>query len=80
VGQSLLKRFVIRDDDPLSARAEVKLRSALRRGDWSTRISVRTAFHATKESFELEAELVAHEGETRVFSRTWNRSVPRDLV
>ena len=80
VGQSLLKRFVIRDDDPLSARAEVNLRSALRRGDWSTRISVRTAFHATKESFELEAELVAHEGETRVFSRTWNRSVPRDLV
>jgi uncharacterized protein len=80
VGQSLLKRFTIRDDDPLSARAEVELRSALRRGDWSTRISVRTAFRATKEDFELEAELVAHEGETRVFSRAWSRSVHRDLV
>ena len=80
VGQSLLKRFIIRDDDPLSARAEVKLHSAFRRGDWSTRISVRTAFHATKESFEVEGELVAYEGEARIFSRTWNRSVPRDLV
>src|SRR6185436_1414541 len=46
VGQSLLKRFVIHDEDPLSARAEVELRSALRRGSWSTRIFVRTAFRA----------------------------------
>jgi len=71
---------VIRDEDPLSARAEVELRSALRRGGWSTRIFVRTAFRATKEDFELEAKLVTHEGETLVFSRTWNHSVPRDLV
>jgi len=80
VGQSLFKRFVIHDEDPLSARAEVELRSALRRGSWSTRIFVRTAFRATKEDFQLEAKLVAHEGEIQVFSRTWNRSVPRDLV
>jgi putative CocE/NonD family hydrolase len=80
VGQSLLKRFTIRDGDPLSARAEVELSSELRRGEWSARIAVRTAFRATKKEFDLEASLVAHDGEARVFSRTWSRSVPRDLV
>ena len=80
VGQSHRKRFTIRDDDPLSARAEMDLRSELRRGDWSVRVAVRTALRATKEEFQLEAELVADEGDTRVFSRTWNRSVRRDLV
>ena len=44
----------------------------------------RECHHVTDQlaaaAVELEAELVAHEGETRIFSRTWHRSVPRDLV
>jgi hypothetical protein len=34
----------------------------------------------TRDRFELAATMEAFEGERRVFSRTWDRSVPRDLV
>jgi hypothetical protein len=35
---------------------------------------------ATKTEFLLVAALDAYEGETRVYSRNWDRRVPRDLV
>ncbi|MGH7856704.1 MAG: CocE/NonD family hydrolase C-terminal non-catalytic domain-containing protein, partial [Candidatus Binatia bacterium] len=80
VGQSMRKRFRIREDDPLSARAEIEQKTRLSRGDWSTRIETRTEFRATPKTFELHAELRAFEGDTRVFERIWDRSIPRDMV
>ena len=75
-----LKRYVIRDDAPLSARAEVEHITVLRRGDWVTRIETRTCLSASTEVFRLHATIDAYERGTRIFSKRWDRSVPRDLV
>ena len=72
--------YRIRDDDPLSARAEVEHRVALRRAEWTIRVESRASLRATREAFELSAELDAFDGETRVRSRRWDRRIPRDGV
>jgi hypothetical protein len=74
------ERYDIRPDDPLSARAEVSSTVRMRRGDWSVEARTRTILTATREEFRVQAVLDAFGGEGRVFSRSWNTTVPRDLV
>jgi hypothetical protein len=80
IGHTVLKRFWITEDDPLSARAENVQNTVLRRADWSIRIETRTRLSATNEAFRLQAEVEAYEGDACVFTRAWDRRIPRDLV
>ncbi|TVQ34540.1 MAG: CocE/NonD family hydrolase [Geminicoccaceae bacterium] len=72
--------YTSRADDFTSARGEVRTERRLRRGDWSIRTVTRTRLTASATTFRLEADLDAYEGETRVFCRSWDRSIPRDHV
>ena len=67
-------------DDFDSARGEVESVRGLRRGDWHVRTVTRTVLTSTSTTFQLDAELDAWEGDRRVFSRNWSRTIPRDLV
>jgi uncharacterized protein len=80
VGYTILKRFRIGENDPLSAKAEVIQKTLLRRGPWSTRIETHTQLSATKEAFHLKAELSTYEGNDMAFSRSWDEVIARDLV
>jgi len=79
-GHSLVERFSLQPDDPLSARAEVVHRTSFERGAWSTRVETNTHMSSTATEFLLTATLEAYEGEERVFARRWERAIPRDLV
>ena len=74
------ERYSIRDDDPLSARASCEWVQTLRRDDWSIRVVAQQEQWADAESFHLRSTLTTFEGETQVFERTWERSVPRDFI
>ncbi len=80
MGHGITERFTINDDEPGSARAELHHSTVSRRDDWSVRVETRTRLTATNGEFRLEASLEAFEGERRVFDRTWDRRVPRDLM
>jgi hypothetical protein len=80
VGHTILKRFRIGDDDPLSAQAEVVQKTLFRRGVWNTRVETYTRFSSTRDYFLVQAELKAYEGEEQVCTRTWERRVKRDLL
>jgi hypothetical protein len=80
VSETMVKRFRIRDDDPLSASAEVEQKTSFERGQWKIRVENRCRLSSTEDDFLLEAELTAHEGGKQVFARKWNRRVKRDLV
>jgi hypothetical protein len=80
VGTQVSRRYAIREHDPLSATAEVRHTTRLRRQDWSIKIETHTRLTADRHRFRLEAELRAHEGEALVFHRTWDRKIPRRLV
>jgi uncharacterized protein len=80
VGQSSVQRYRIQDDDPTSARVEIAWTVIRRRADWRIRTLTRTVMTCTRDAFEIAATLEAFEAERRVFARTWDRRIPRDLV
>ena len=61
-------------------RGETRSERIFRRGDWLVRTCTRTVLTADETSFHVTAELDAWEGSTRVFSRNWRRSIPRDHI
>jgi hypothetical protein len=72
-------RWSVRSDDPLSARGETAATVRRKRGAWSIRTETRTVMSVTKDTWVIAATLEAFEGERRVFSRTWDTAIPRDL-
>jgi hypothetical protein len=75
-----IETYAIAADDPLSARAEMRWRNRLSRGDWSIRTDSTTVQTATREAFLITTTLDAYEGEVRLFSRAWTLEIARDLV
>jgi hypothetical protein len=74
------ERFTIYEDEPLSASIESEQELGLRREDWDIRIETYSAMSADAEKFFVINKLDAYEGKTRVFTKTWNTTVPRRLV
>jgi uncharacterized protein len=72
--------FDIKDEDPLSATAEMQRTETIRRDDWQVRIETRMRLSCTRDAFLLQASLSAWEGADEVCHREWDRSIPRDLV
>ena len=85
VGEWRTERYEIAGHDPLAARIEIEGLLTMRRGDWATRTTTRTRCRSTASEFLMDFDLDAFEsgpdgGERRVFSRSWQRRVPRNLV
>lgn len=53
---------------------------SFRRGDWEVHTLTRTLLTSDADNFRIRATLDAWEGETRIFARTWDETIPRDLV
>lgn len=63
-----------------SVRGETRNIRGFRRGDWSVEIVTRTVLTSTSTHFHIHAELDAWEGDRRVYSRNWDRAIPRDFL
>jgi uncharacterized protein len=70
----------IKGDDPLSAVAEMQRTTTIARQKWQVRIETHMRMSCTREAFLLQASVRAFEDATEVCHRTWDRSIPRDLV
>jgi hypothetical protein len=53
---------------------------SFKRGEWSVRTWTRTLLTSDAQNFRIRAELDAWEDESRVFSKSWDRTIPRYLV
>jgi uncharacterized protein len=80
VGQTMLKRFRIGEEDPEMAQAEVIHKTWFRRQPLTTRVETRTRFSSTADEFVLEADLTAYENEQEFFTRSWSRHMKRSLL
>jgi putative CocE/NonD family hydrolase len=72
--------WTILEGDPLSAAARCQWLIAIGRDNWRTRLETDSLLTADATTFHTTNRLDAYEGETRVFSKTWTFSVPRDEV
>jgi len=80
VDDHLLERYTIRDGDPLSLKVHIERTLELQRGQWRVRVETRSTMTADATNFYLSNHLDAYEGNTRVFTRSWTRAIPRNLV
>ncbi|MDA2804134.1 CocE/NonD family hydrolase [Nocardiopsis suaedae] len=80
VSRRAWEEYASQGDDYTSPVGRTEWHMGFSRGDWDVRTVTRTALSATPEEFRLNATLDAYEGGERVAARTWNTSIPRDLV
>ncbi|WP_372614594.1 CocE/NonD family hydrolase [Halomonas sp.] len=55
-------------------------RRSFKRGDWEVHTLTRTLMTSDPDNFRVRATLDAWEGDTRLYARTWDETIPRDLV
>jgi putative CocE/NonD family hydrolase len=74
-------RYHIHPDDPTSACVDLSATERYgREGQLDARIEARQKMTCDETHFVIEAEVDVFDGETQVFSRRWNRRIPRDHV
>ena len=79
-GFAFLQTYRIGASDPLSARAQISAHATLRRKHWRPELQSAVELRATKADFIVTARLTAREGDSEIFTRTWNETIPRDLL
>ncbi|MFE6197549.1 CocE/NonD family hydrolase [Streptomyces sp. NPDC057838] len=79
-GRRAHERYTAVADDFTSAAGETTWTMSFRRGDWDVRVVTHTRLSCDETDFFVDATLDAYEDDRRVFSRTWNEKVPRDLL
>ncbi|MFE9056924.1 CocE/NonD family hydrolase [Streptomyces mutabilis] len=80
VGRRAHERYASVADDFTSVSGESTWTMEFRRADWDVRVVTHTRLTCDESRFFVDATLDGYEGGRRVFSRTWNETVPRDLL
>ncbi|MFF8935465.1 CocE/NonD family hydrolase [Streptomyces paradoxus] len=79
-GRRAHERYTAVADEFTSAGGETTWTMRFQRDDWDVRVVTSTRLTCDETDFFVDATLDAYEGGRRVFSRTWNEQVPRDLL
>ena len=74
------ERYSFRNNRYDSLRGEVTHVRRFERDDWRVRTVTRTVLTSTPEHFVVRATLDAYEGDVRVFARSWDERLLRDLI
>ncbi len=72
--------YTSRADDYESLRGETKWIRSFKRGDWEVRTVAHTVMTSDRDSFRIQAQLDAFEGDTRVHSQSWDERIERDHI
>ncbi|MFE7898147.1 CocE/NonD family hydrolase [Streptomyces sp. NPDC057424] len=79
-GRRAHERYTAVADDFTSVGGETTWTMRFQRDDWDVRVVTHTRLTCDETDFFVDATLDAYEADRRVFSRTWNEKVPRDLL
>jgi uncharacterized protein len=74
------ENYRILPNDPLSARQECHWSEEMSRGDWKLRTETYSSQTASKTHWHVQGRLEAYEGDVLVFTKSWDKKVPRKLV
>lgn len=80
VSSKTLEWYSYQGDDFASARGETLWDMTFERREWRVRTFTHTILTSTSTHFRIQAELDAYEGDSRVFSKSWDKWIPRYLV
>lgn len=80
VGCRADERYTSTADDFTSPTGESTWTMRFRRADWDVRVRTSTTLRCDTSDFHINATLDAYESDRRVFSRTWNETIPREAL
>ncbi len=80
VHRQVTERYSYKNYDYGSVRGEVTAQRTFERGGWSVSATTRTILTSTRTHFRVTATLDAYEGDSRIFSKSWNETILRQLV
>jgi hypothetical protein len=72
--------YSISEGQPTTARVECQRQIAISRGEWETRVETSSVMTSDQNYFHLTNILDAYEGQVRVFTKSWTRKIPREMV
>jgi uncharacterized protein len=85
IRRSTREWYTARGNDMNSVRGETETVRRIEREAWRTEVITRTVMTSTPTDFHVSAQLDAYEldearGDPRVYSQSWDRAIPRNLV
>ncbi|MFJ9978439.1 CocE/NonD family hydrolase [Streptomyces cyaneofuscatus] len=80
VGLRACERYTSVADDFASLSGRSAWTMTFSRPGWDVRVETSTVLTSSADTFTVDATLDGYEGGRRVFSRTWNETVPRNLA
>lgn len=79
-GSIAREKWSIHPDDPNSATGYTHWSETLRREDWHVRTETQSWMRSDRKSFYISAKIEAYEGNELIFSKEFDKKIPRDLV
>jgi uncharacterized protein len=80
VGRRAYERYSAVADDLTSVGGASTWTMRFRRADWDVKVVTHTTLTCDEDQFFVDATLDGYENDRRVFSRSWNETVPRDSL
>ena len=80
VQKDVTERFSYVNDNYDTLRGEVAATRRLKRRDWEIMTLTRTVLTSTRTHFRIRATLDAYEGDARIFSKSWDEKIARDMI
>ncbi|MFP3908980.1 MAG: CocE/NonD family hydrolase [Archaeoglobaceae archaeon] len=80
ISKETTEEYSYRNNNYDTVRGEVWSRRTLKRADWHIVRIIRTILTSDSTNFRLRATLDAYENDTRIFTRSWDESIPRNLI
>jgi hypothetical protein len=78
ISENSCEEYSICDDVTDSAEGKVEGVFEFQRKDWHVKTYHKTILTSDKDNFYVNAQLDAYENSTRIFSKNWNRQIPRN--
>jgi len=72
--------WTIDPNDPLSMTADIDWLTHMERDGWSVSTKTTTTMRCTQKDWIISASVTAFEGETEIFSRSFEKRIPRDFM
>jgi len=80
IQKDVTEKYVYKNNNYETLRGEVTSKRRFERDDWEATTITKTILTSSRTHFRIHATLDAYEKDARIFSKTWDESIPRDFL
>ncbi|MGM0498400.1 MAG: CocE/NonD family hydrolase [Bacteroidota bacterium] len=80
IQKDVTEKYFYKNNNYDTLRGEVTSKRRFKRDDWEATTITKTILTSSRTHFRIHATLDAYEKDARIFSKTWDESIPRDFL